>query len=52
MVGVGEAMEAYTKSLTGPFASGGNFSGGFLPVVDFLSADGKKNCKDFSVSDR
>ncbi|KAF7919317.1 uncharacterized protein EAE97_011649 [Botrytis byssoidea] len=39
---IGAAMEAYMKEQKGPFASGGNFAGGFLPVVDFLTPEGKK----------
>ncbi|KAI9645652.1 hypothetical protein NHQ30_006394 [Ciborinia camelliae] len=39
---IGAAMEAYMKEQKGPFASGGNFAGGFLPVIDFLSPEGKE----------
>ncbi|KAK6601223.1 GMC oxidoreductase [Botrytis cinerea] len=39
---IGAAMEAYMEEQKGPFASGGNFAGGFLPVVDFLTPEGKK----------
>ncbi|KAF4624906.1 hypothetical protein G7Y89_g13263 [Cudoniella acicularis] len=42
MAAIGAAMEAYTKTQSGPFASGGNFSGGFLPVLDFISPEGEK----------
>jgi len=43
MAAIGAAMEDYAKNQSGPFASGGNFAGGFLPVVDFLSPDGKND---------
>jgi choline dehydrogenase-like flavoprotein len=39
---IGAAMETYMKEQSGPFASGGNFAGGFLPVVDYLSPEGKE----------
>jgi choline dehydrogenase-like flavoprotein len=39
---IGAAMEAYGRDQSGPFATGGNFAGGFLPVLDFLSAEGKE----------
>ncbi|KAF4625622.1 hypothetical protein G7Y89_g12538 [Cudoniella acicularis] len=43
MAAIGAAMEAYSKDQSGPFATGGNFAGGFLPVLDFLSPDGKED---------
>lgn len=37
---IGTAMGAYMTSQSGPFATGGNFSGGILPVVEFLGKEG------------
>ena len=36
------AMESFTKDQSGPFTVGGVFSYAFLPVVDFITPDGKK----------
>ncbi|TGO32839.1 hypothetical protein BHYA_0285g00080 [Botrytis hyacinthi] len=33
---IGEAIGAYMTAKSGPFATGGNFAGGILPVVEFL----------------
>jgi choline dehydrogenase-like flavoprotein len=38
---ISAAMEEYSKSKSGPFASGGNIAGGFLPVIDFMSPNGE-----------
>ncbi|TGO29852.1 hypothetical protein BPAE_0010g00360 [Botrytis paeoniae] len=37
---IGEAMGAYMTEKSGPFATGGNFAGGILPIVDFLRESG------------
>lgn len=44
---IGAAMDAYSKHQNGPFASGGNFAGGLLPLVDFLSPDDQEQTSDF-----
>lgn len=51
MAAIGAAMEAYAKNQSGPFASGGNFAGGFLPVVDFLPPDGKNELTNLLQSE-
>lgn len=44
---IGAAMEAYSKYQNGSFASGGNFAGGLLPLVDFLSPGDREKISDF-----
>ncbi|KAH6673176.1 glucose-methanol-choline oxidoreductase-like protein [Halenospora varia] len=45
MAAIGAAMATYQRDQSGLFATGGNFAGGFLPVTDFLTPDGKKDLK-------
>ncbi|KAJ8071801.1 hypothetical protein OCU04_002115 [Sclerotinia nivalis] len=37
-----DAMGAYMMTQSGPFATGGNFAGGILPVVEFLEGGGEE----------
>ncbi|KAF7863180.1 hypothetical protein EAF04_007263 [Stromatinia cepivora] len=39
---IGAAMGAYMTTQSGPFATGGNFAGGILPVVELLEEGGEE----------